>query len=37
MLLWYLPPARSLMLLPEGWSEENMVPLADYADRTKAN
>jgi hypothetical protein len=36
-LLWYLPPARSLMLLPEGWSEENMVPLASYADRTKAN
>ncbi len=28
MLLWYLPPARSLMLLPDGWSEENMVPLA---------
>lgn len=37
MLLWYLPPARSLMLLPDGWSEENMVPLADYADRTRAN
>jgi len=36
-LLWYLPPARSLMLLPEGWSEENMVPLASYTDRTKAN
>jgi hypothetical protein len=37
LLLWYLPPARSLMLLPEGWSEENMVPLANYADPTKAN
>jgi hypothetical protein len=32
-LLWYLPPARALMMLPEGWSEENLVPLADYADR----
>ncbi len=36
-LLWYFPPARSLMLLPDGWSEENMVPLASYADRTQAN
>lgn len=35
-LLWYLPPARSIMLLPEGWSEANMVPLADYAERTRA-
>lgn len=37
MLLWYLPPARSLILLPEGWSEESLVPLADYAGRTNAN
>jgi hypothetical protein len=33
MLLWYLPPARSLMLLPEGWSEKNLVPLSSYVDR----
>ena len=37
LLLWYLPPARSLMLLPEGWSDENMVPLASYTDRRQAN
>jgi hypothetical protein len=37
MLLWYLPPARSLMLLPEGWSEENLVPLSSYVDRRQAN
>jgi hypothetical protein len=37
LLLWYLPPARSLMLLPDGWSEENMVPLASYAYRTRAD
>jgi hypothetical protein len=29
MLLWYLPPARSLVLMPEDWSLDQMTPLSD--------
>jgi hypothetical protein len=28
MLLWYLPPARSLVLMPEDWSLDQMTPLS---------
>ena len=30
MLLWYLPPRRSLILMPEDWSEESMRPLTEF-------
>ena len=29
-LLWYLPPKRGLLLMPESWTEEQMRPLTDY-------
>jgi hypothetical protein len=31
MLLWYLPPARSLVLMPEDGSLDQMTPLSDLA------
>jgi len=31
MLLWYLPPARSLVLMPEDWTLDQMTPLSDLA------
>jgi hypothetical protein len=31
MLLWYLPPARSLVLMPEDWTLDQMTPLRDLA------
>jgi hypothetical protein len=35
MLLWYLPPARSLVLMPEDWSLDQLTPLTDLgSDRT---
>lgn len=30
MLLWYLPPNAMLMLLPDGMSEDELVPLSRY-------
>jgi hypothetical protein len=29
MLLWYFPPRRYLLLMPENWTPEQMVPLKD--------
>jgi len=31
MLLWYLPPARSLVLMPEDWTLDQLTPLKDLA------
>jgi hypothetical protein len=36
MLLWYLPPARSLVLMPENWSLDQMTPLRDLARNSAA-
>ncbi len=30
MLLWYLPPKRGLLLMPQSWNESQMRPLTDY-------
>ncbi len=30
LLLWYLPPGRGVMLMPEGWDDSQMHPLTDY-------
>ncbi|MBB5684020.1 hypothetical protein [Sphingobium boeckii] len=32
-LFWYMPPLRSLMLMPEDWSESDMTRLADLSAR----
>ena len=29
-LLWYLPPRRSILLMPESWTQEEMAPLKDF-------
>ncbi|WP_419807016.1 hypothetical protein [Terriglobus sp.] len=29
-LLWYLPPARSLVLMPESWTTDQMRPLTEF-------
>ena len=29
-LLWYLPPARSLVLMPESWNVDQMRPLTEF-------
>ena len=29
-LLWYLPPSRSLVLMPESWTLDQMRPLAEF-------
>jgi hypothetical protein len=29
MLLWYLPPRRYLLLMPENWSADQMRPLRE--------
>lgn len=30
LLLWYLPPSRSLVLMPESWTLDQMRPLANF-------
>ncbi len=37
MLLWYMPPSRAIMLLPDGWAEQSMTPLTDYFDGRSPN
>jgi hypothetical protein len=32
-LLWFLPPSRAIILLPEDWNETDMVPLASLYER----
>lgn len=32
MLLWYLTPQQTLMLMPDSMSEDELVPLADYCE-----
>jgi len=29
MLLWYLPPRRYLLLMPENWTTDQMRPLRE--------
>ena len=29
-LLWYLPPRRSILLMPESWTQEEMAPLKNF-------
>ena len=33
-LLWYLPPKRSIMLMPESWTHDAMDPLTNYFPRS---
>ena len=30
MLLWYLPPKRSVLLMPEGWTQDQMRPMKEF-------
>jgi hypothetical protein len=36
MLLWYLPPARSLVLMPEDWNLDQLTPLSDLGSERAA-
>ena len=33
-LLWYLPPRRGLLLMPEGWTDADMRPLTEFFPQT---